>query len=136
MAGLKNDMEIFFNIITLAFVLAVGFLLVILSCALYSNWWPLFVVAIFVLAPIPNIIFSSRAGNEEILSDNTPNGFKDFSQFLTAVLLVTGFCLPYVLAHSGAITYIAMVMSIGGGAFVYITIIAYLHFFANQGDDF
>jgi len=31
------------SVIFLAFLLASGLLLVILSCALYYNWWPLFV---------------------------------------------------------------------------------------------
>ncbi|RIA96216.1 vacuolar protein sorting 55 [Glomus cerebriforme] len=129
MAGLKS-------IIALAFVLACGFLLVILSGALYQNWWPLFVVATYVLAPLPNFIFSKCGPNESIYSENTGNGYKDFGQFLTAILIVTGVCLPIVLAHSNAITIPAMIMSIGGGALVYSTIISYTHFFANEGDDF
>jgi len=35
-------------IIILAFALASGVLLVILSCALYKNWWPLFVGTVII----------------------------------------------------------------------------------------
>ncbi|CAI2187072.1 18296_t:CDS:2, partial [Funneliformis geosporum] len=108
MAGLKT------------FVLACGFLLVILSGALYQNWWPLFVVATYVLAPLPNYIFSKCSGSDEFFSENDSNK-KDFGQFLTAILLVTGVCLPIVLAHAEVITFAAMIMSIGGGALVYST---------------
>ncbi|RIB06969.1 vacuolar protein sorting 55 [Gigaspora rosea] len=130
MAGLKS-------IIALAFVLACGFLLVILSGALYQTWWTLFVVATYVLAPLPNFIFSKCSGNDDYyLSSNTNNGFKDFGQFLTSIFIVTGVCLPVVLAHASVISVPAMFMSIGGGALVYSTIIAYSTFFANEGDDF
>ncbi|CAB4486380.1 unnamed protein product [Rhizophagus irregularis] len=131
MAGVKT----YVFIIALAFVLACGFLLVILSGALYQNWWPLFVVATYVLAPLPNFIFSRCGSNDDYLDYNN-NGYKDFGRFLTAILIVTGVCLPIVLAHSHVITIPAMIMSTGGGALVYSTIIAYAHFFSNEGDDF
>ncbi|CAG8747140.1 20419_t:CDS:2, partial [Gigaspora rosea] len=44
------------------------------------------------------------------------NGFKDFGQFLTSIFIVTGVCLPVVLAHASVISVPAMFMSIGGGA--------------------
>ncbi|OBZ75572.1 Vacuolar protein sorting-associated protein 55 [Grifola frondosa] len=56
-AGIKT-------VILLAFVLAVGFLLVILSCALWSNWLPLLVALTFVIAPLPNALFSHCGGDE------------------------------------------------------------------------
>jgi hypothetical protein len=45
-AGLKT-------VILLSFVLAVGFLMIILSCALYSNWLPL-IVGGFKSSPLPS----------------------------------------------------------------------------------
>ncbi|EEH03067.1 vacuolar sorting-associated protein [Histoplasma capsulatum] len=48
-AGLKT-------IISLSFILAIGFLLVILSAALWHNFLPLLVVATYVIAPLPNWI--------------------------------------------------------------------------------
>ncbi|RGB30025.1 vacuolar protein sorting 55, partial [Rhizophagus diaphanus] len=131
------------SIIALAFVLACGFLLVILSGALYHILLHLLIiffsfyliVATYVLAPLPNFIFS-RCGNNDDYLDYNNNGYKDFGRFLTAILIVTGVCLPIVLAHSDVITIPAMIMSTGGGALVYSTIIAYAHFFSNEGDDF
>ncbi|KAG2176371.1 hypothetical protein INT43_005605, partial [Umbelopsis isabellina] len=125
------------SIIALAFVLAVGFLLVILSCALYHNWWPLFVVATYVLAPVPNALCARCAGGDDLMSDYH-SGVVDAGEFITGIFIVTGFCLPLVLAHSEvvSITIPAMIMSIIGGILVYGTIIAYTHFFANEGEDF
>ncbi|CAG8593968.1 9413_t:CDS:2 [Funneliformis mosseae] len=49
------------------------------------------VVATYVLAPLPNYISSKCSDNNEFYSDNDSNK-KDFGQFLTAILLVTGVC--------------------------------------------
>ncbi|ORY98351.1 vacuolar protein sorting 55 [Absidia repens] len=128
MAGLRS-------IIALAFVLAIGFLLVILSCALYYNWWPLLVVATYILAPIPNALCARCAGEYDVMSDYN-SGVVDAGHFITGIFIVTGFCLPFVLAHAEVITVPAMVMSICGGVLVYGTIIAYTHFFSQQDDDY
>ncbi|KAG1047659.1 hypothetical protein G6F46_008961 [Rhizopus delemar] len=126
-----------YSIIALAFVLAVGFLLVILSCALYHNWWPLLVVATYILAPLPNALCGKCAGEDDINSDyNSSSGIIDAGHFITGIFIVSGFCLPSVLAHADVITVPAMIMSISGGVLVYGTIIAYTHFFANQGYDY
>lgn len=127
MAGLRT-------IIALAFVLAVGFLLVILSCALYHNWWPLLVVAIYVLCPLPNALCGKYAGEDDIHSEYN-SGIIDTGHFITGIFIVSGFCLPFILAHADVITVPAMIMSISGGVLVYGTIITYTHFFANQGYD-
>ncbi|RCH90703.1 Vacuolar protein sorting-associated protein 55, partial [Rhizopus stolonifer] len=55
--------------------------------------------------------------------------------FITGIFIVSGFCLPFVLAHAEVITTPAMIMSTLGGALVYGTIVAYAHFFADQGYD-
>ncbi|KAF9562116.1 Vacuolar protein sorting-associated protein 55 [Mortierella alpina] len=122
-----------FSVIGLAFVLALGFLLVIMSCALYGNWWPLFVVATYVLAPLPNAIFGRCAGRDDPMSDYQ-GGFADAGYFLTGLMIITGFCLPVVLAHAQVITVPAMVMSISGGLLIYGTIISYSRFFAEEDE--
>ncbi|GAB5587554.1 Vacuolar protein sorting-associated protein 55 [Umbelopsis nana] len=101
----------------------------------YSNWWPLFVVATYVLAPVPNALCARCAGGDDLMSDYH-SGAIDAGEFITGIFIVTGFCLPLVLAHAEVITIPAMVMSIIGGILVYGTIIAYTHFFANEGEDF
>ncbi|KAI9272100.1 vacuolar protein sorting 55 [Helicostylum pulchrum] len=124
MAGLRT-------IIALAFVLAIGFLLVILSCALFSNWWPLLVVATYILAPLPNALCGRCAGEDDLMSDYN-GGALDAGHFITGMFIVTGFCKFFFCS----ITVPAMIMSIAGGVLVYGTIIAYTHFFAHQGEDF
>lgn len=123
-------------VILLSFVLAVGFLLIILSCALWSNWLPLLVgqshpvaphvlnadglfsALTFVLAPLPNAIFS-HCGSDDFAHDSfEPSAAVDLGRFITAVTVVTGFAFPLILAHAEVIRPAACVMSIVGGGLV------------------
>jgi len=127
-AGLKT-------VILLSFVLAVGFLLIILSCALWANWLPLLVALTFVLAPLPNAIFS-QCGGDEFSASYEGSGPADLGRFITSTIVVTGFALPLVLTHSEIITPGACTMSVIGGALVYGTILAYSSAFKQDSDDY
>lgn len=70
-------------------VLAIGFLLVILSSALFQNYLPLLVVATYVLAPLPNWI-CGRAANPEDFMDSGGNGIVELGRFVTGFLVVMG----------------------------------------------
>ncbi|CAM1508068.1 Fc.00g049160.m01.CDS01 [Cosmosporella sp. VM-42] len=120
-AGLKT-------IIALSFVLAVGFLLVILSCALWKVYYPLLVVATYVIAPIPNWI-CGRCANPDDFVESSGAAVLDLGRFLTGFFVVMGIALPFVLAHSGLIQIEAMIMSIVGGLLIYGTIISFSMFF-------
>lgn len=124
-------------VILLSFVLAVGFLLIILSCALWSNWLPLLVGAsysassktlqlihllaiTFVIAPLPNALFA-HCGSDDYSGSYEPTSAVDLGRFFTSLIVVTGFAFPIVLAHSGVITTSACLMSIVGGGYVIST---------------
>lgn len=123
-AGLKT-------IISLSFVLAIGFLLVILSCALFKQYLPLLVVATYVLAPLPNWI-CGRCANPDDFGESSGNAVVDFGRFCTGFLVVMGVALPAVLAHSEIIRIPAMIMSITGGLLIYGTIISFGMFFQEE----
>lgn len=84
-AGLKT-------IIALSFVLAVGFLLVILSCALWHSYFPLLVVATYVVAPLPNWICAHcGAGPDDFVeSGSGASAVLDLGRFFTGFLVVMG----------------------------------------------
>jgi len=126
MAGLKT-------IIALSFILAIGFLLVILSSALWRNYLPLLVVATYIIAPVPNWLCGQCANPDEFM-ENEGSAIIDFGRFMTGFLVFMGIALPAVLAHSGAIEVPAMVMSILGGILIYGTIISFTMFFREQED--
>lgn len=152
-AGLKT-------IIALSFVLAVGFLLVILSCAIYHNYHPLLVVATYVIAPIPNWI-CGRCANPDDFVESSGAAVLDLGRFFTGFFVLMGMgmspsfslvflrflaafffvclnhlltftALPLVLAHSGLIQIEAMIMSVAGGLLIYGTIISFGLFFQEE----
>ncbi|KAK4137619.1 vacuolar protein sorting 55 [Trichocladium antarcticum] len=123
-AGLKT-------IIALSFVLAVGFLLVILSCALWHAYYPLLVVGTYVLAPVPNWICSHCANPDDFV-ESSGAAVLDLGRFCTGFLVVMGVALPVLLAHSGLISIPAMAMSVVGGLLIYGTIISFAMFFQEE----
>ena len=70
-------------------MLAIGFLLVILSSALWHKYWPLLVVAIYIIAPLPNWI-CGRCANPDDFMDSSSNAAMDFGRFMTGFLVLTG----------------------------------------------
>ncbi|KAG5362476.1 Vacuolar protein sorting-associated protein 55 [Yarrowia sp. C11] len=116
------------KIITLSTVLATGFLLIILSCALWNNWLPLIVVAVFCLAPAPNAICQSWAGQDDFMSESSSTVI-DFGRFSTGFMVVSGLSIPVMLAHNSIINTAAMWMSLSGGLLIYATIITFGAFF-------
>jgi len=120
-------------IIGLSAMLALGLLLNILSCALYSNAYPILVVVAYFLAPFPNLICGKH--EDHSFSGEGGSGIKDLGYFLTGFLVISGFGIPAVLAHSQIIPLAAMGLALAGGLIVYATILVYLHFFHNQEEN-
>ncbi|ORX76110.1 vacuolar protein sorting 55 [Anaeromyces robustus] len=111
-----------------AFFFAIGVLLIILSCALESNWWSLFVVLTYAIAPLPNIICSNLS--YEDFSDGSSSN--EVGYFFTSIFIISGFGIPAVLTHIGVITTLSATLSIVGGLMVYGTIIGYRFFFSRR----
>lgn len=70
-------------------MLAIGFLLVILSSALWKNFLPLLVVATYVIAPVPNWLCGRAASSDDFM-ESGGNGVVDFGRFLTGFFVVMG----------------------------------------------
>lgn len=68
----------------------------------------------FVLAPLPNALFG-HCGSDEYGESSGP---VDLGRFFTSIIVVSGFALPIILAHSEVIDPKACVMSIIGGGYV------------------
>lgn len=60
-------------------------------------------MATYVLAPLPNAVFGRYAGRDDVMSDYQ-GGIADAGYFLTGLMIITGFCLPVVLAHAGVVS--------------------------------
>lgn len=133
------------KIIFLSALLASGFLLILLSCALFNNYQPLWVILIFLMAPLPNILANSiENSRDDFLTfsndhNNNPTGLQEVCKYLTGILIVSGISLPLVLFRCNIIQLGSMIMSIIGGLIVYIDIIIFIWFFSEEeeeNDDF
>lgn len=133
------------KIIFLSAFLALGFLLILLSCALYNNYHPLWVIFMFLVAPLPNILERLVEGaRDDFLSFNGSNKastgpFAEFCKIATSFFLVSGVALPIMFYHNAIVELGAMVMSILGGVIVYSDIVAFIWFFSEseeENDDF
>lgn len=122
------------KIFTLSSILALGFILIILSCALFHNWYPLMVVAMFLLAPLPNGLCGART-SDDFMSD-TPDLLADFGRFLTGFLLLGGVALPILFNHNAIISHAAMYMSLAGGGLVYCSIVTFGTLYYEQDAEF
>ena len=70
-------------------ILAIGFILVILSSALYHNFLTLLVVATYVLAPVPNWICSKAQSNDDFM-DSGSSSIVELGRFMTGFFVVMG----------------------------------------------
>lgn len=122
------------RIISLSGFLASGFLFVILSCALYHNYYPLFGTLIFLLAPIPNSLFGRKGYDTSDFMSDTTNNARDFGHFLTSMMVTSGIVLPFVFYHCQLIGSVSCIMSMVGGLIIYLSIIIFSWFFSTSWD--
>ncbi len=126
-------------LVALAFFFAIGVLLNVLAAfikleeTVEPSALVLIVIAFYVLAPWPNIIFKRCGGGMDL--DGSGSVWKDMGYFITGFLIVSGLALPVALQQAGKIGIGAMIMSIAGGVVLYATVAVYQHFF-SQKDEF
>jgi len=97
----------------------------------WMNWWPIFVIVFYTLAPLPNIIFAQCAepSTSESFLDTRARSWKDTGFFLTGILIFSGLGLPIVLYHSDVIALGQLLLALGGGVITYAAFVIYIHFF-------
>ncbi|EGW34349.1 uncharacterized protein SPAPADRAFT_135453 [Spathaspora passalidarum NRRL Y-27907] len=128
------------KIIFLSAFLASGFLLILLSCALYNNYKPLWVILIFLIAPLPNIMASSIESSRDTFltfndNENSVTPLQEFCKSSTGFLIVSGVALPLMFYHCKLIEVGALIMSIIGGLIVYIDIVVFIWFFSHEEEE-
>jgi len=117
------------GLVALAFFGSVAILFVMLSCALpeYNNYWPLFNLTFYIIAPLPLLI--SKRVNEG--SSNSAG--RELAFFFTTAIVVSAFALPITLANSGVILWGACAFNLVGTFVAFFTILGFFTFF-NEDD--
>nr|CAG4652329.1 EOG090X0J87 [Triops cancriformis] len=109
----------------------------VLACALpqFDNWWPFFVIAFYVLAPLPSII--AKRYNDDMGSSNP---CKELSIFFTTAIIISAFGLPIVLARAPALVPVihwgACGLVIAANIVVFLTIMGFFIAFDNDESDY
>nr|CAG4641360.1 EOG090X0J87 [Eulimnadia texana] len=109
----------------------------VLACALpqYGNWWPFFVIAFYILAPIPTII--SRRYSDD---SGSSNPCRELALFLTTGIVISAFGLPIVLArapmNAAVIAWGSAGLVIAANIVVFATILGFFMAFDNDDVDY
>lgn len=119
-------------LIAMAFAAAVGVTFLVLGCALYDNWWPMFVLIFYFLSPLPTVI--SKRMSDSL--DTASSACVELAIFLTTGIVISAIGLPVVLAHVDTIDWGACALVLAGNLVVFLTILGYFFVFGNEDLDY
>ncbi|XP_063415208.1 leptin receptor overlapping transcript-like 1 [Mytilus trossulus] len=125
-------MEPIVALIAMAFAAAVGVTFLVLGCALYDNWWPMFVLIFYFLSPLPTVISRRMADS----LDTASSACVELAIFLTSGIVISAIGLPLVLAHVNTIDWGACALVLAGDLVVFLTILGYFFVFGNEDMDY
>ncbi|KAK9054195.1 hypothetical protein SSX86_025273 [Deinandra increscens subsp. villosa] len=114
----------------LAILVSGGIVLQILACVLYNNWWPMLTALMYLIIPIPLILFAGSDTN--IYFTESESSWVDATKFLTGASAVGSIAIPIILKHAGVITWGAFAMELSS-LFVFVT--AMLCFIGMNSDE-
>lgn len=119
----------------LGFAISVGLMLIVVASAVFNQYYPLFVILSSILAPLPSLWCIQEPNSDSWLS-GLLTGSAGAGNFLTSVLVVSGFGIPIVLTHVNLINGAALAMTIIGGLIIYGSVVFYIKKFHNSDDMF
>ncbi|XP_076938974.1 vacuolar protein sorting-associated protein 55 homolog [Bidens hawaiensis] len=114
----------------LAILVSGGIILQILACVLYNNWWPMLTALMYVILPVPLVIFAGS--DTSVLFTESENSWVDATKFLTGASAVGSVAIPVILKHAGVITWGALAMEISS---LFVFVMAILCFIGMNSDD-
>lgn len=119
-------------LIALAFSAAIGITFLVLGCALFQNWWPMFVLFFYFLSPVPTVIARRLSGS----LDSSSSALIELCIFLTVGIVISAIGLPVVLARTSVIQWGACGLVLAGNVVVFLTILGYFFVFGNEDLDY
>ena len=132
--------------ISLSFLLAVGILLIILSCAVEGVWWTLIVAVFCAFLPLPNklaqkwVELLDRDGDFSRMGATTNRDWihariLEAGYFLTALMLVLSMALPILFFHAGWISQQSAILAFFGALTMDTAILLYGKYFHHDQDE-
>jgi Vacuolar protein sorting 55 len=132
--------------ITLSFLLAVGILLIILSCAVEGVWWTMVVALFCAFLPLPNKLAQKWTSMQDA---TTAVAFQVSSQrsdwlnarileagyFLTALMIVISMALPLLFFHAAYISQQSAILAFFGALTMDTAILLYGKYFHHDQDE-
>jgi hypothetical protein len=115
----------------LAFLFSVGFLLQILGCVLYNNWWPMLTGLMYIMLPMPCLFFG---GDSSGFINSEGGDWGDAAKFLTGFSSVGSIAIPAILRHANLITAGAMWIEFTAFFVLLATVAIFQH--VTQEDDY
>eukprot|EP00294_Goniomonas_avonlea_P017444 CAMPEP_0114568482 /NCGR_PEP_ID=MMETSP0114-20121206/16081_1 /TAXON_ID=31324 /ORGANISM="Goniomonas sp, Strain m" /LENGTH=134 /DNA_ID=CAMNT_0001755227 /DNA_START=40 /DNA_END=444 /DNA_ORIENTATION=- len=109
------------EVVVLGILTSLGLLLTILACVLPTpgdigpNWWPIFTVLSWILAPFPVLLLGGKGNFGEA------SQWMYWGYFTTGWLVAASFGIPAVLAHVQTIGMGNMAMTLAACVIVYGT---------------
>ncbi|XP_022736338.1 vacuolar protein sorting-associated protein 55 homolog [Durio zibethinus] len=116
----------------LAILVSGGIVLQILACALYNNWWPMLTVIMYVLLPMPLMLFAGSDGSS--LLSESDNSWVNATKFLTGASAVGSIAIPAILKHAGVIGWGALAMELSSYFIFVLAIMCCIRM--NDDDDY
>lgn len=114
----------------LSFLAASGVTLDILGCSLSNyNWWPIFVIIAYILAPLP-ISISRKFNNDSYMGVSYNGRCIELAGFLTSIIVLSAYALPVVMARSPAekplIAWGSAAFICAGNTVIFLTIAVFM----------
>ncbi|MFS7997089.1 hypothetical protein Hanom_Chr12g01137631 [Helianthus anomalus] len=114
----------------LAILVSGGIVLQILACVLYNNWWPMLTALMYVILPVPLILFAGS--DTSIYYTESQSSWVDATKFLTGASAMGSVAIPVILKHAGVITWGAFAMEISS---LFVFVMAILCLIGMNSDD-
>ncbi len=109
-------------------LLAAGVLLIIFSCALYHNWWPLMMIFVFVASTVfPLMCNGCKMEDANEFPDPTRDEIGPMlGWFMVGLFLVMGYSIPIELMRKGLFHLTGFWMSMSGGTVILMAIVLFI----------
>lgn len=109
-------------------LLATGVLLIVFSCALYHNWWPLFMVFVFIASCIFPLMCNACKMEDpnEFMDSNRDEIGPMLGWFMVGLFLVLGYSIPIELVRKGLFHLTGFWMATGGGTVMLMAIVLFI----------